>query len=650
AVGGIEPGAVEVRSRDLIVCLADELTAPASVLARADGRPLLSLPDVVALPTSGWLSQASSVLVIGRPSQLRNRMLLDLSARLHLPWGVLTARDAPALSFAIAKVLAARRPSRASSGHLDAIARRHWERAQGAIDYTEAEFDAETTWPVLHDGEWQTLSIHCHGDGAHANFNSVVLCGVADTSERAVDGHSSGCVYDGETTRCKRVHGHERRPFRFGDLQARRMCLFTCNGFSVAGDVYPSDSSFMLSAAEGFPAAVLTTDRRLRFDPWLFPAVHSMLNRESLAMVGTRLNDLCTFTDGARPYLLYGDPSALAEPHPGRVSPASEAHRTHVVRLGRVANAAAVGFADESDRATIVRGETLALITGDGASPVPLVDRSDAVDRFRQWLIDLSLRAGRATQLEAAIPEYADLGSCGDVSSLTAARDELWRISRRLEIGITEGTRLLAEIGRTGVWQPAVRTWQAHMRLLIHMWDHQLAALILDDLMDRHLSELLREGFPRTDRSTGPPCPRCGCAVLQGTASPLLPQHVVHMWMDCPTCGPREAWDDGAPRLSARPPAAIRAGSSMEICLEWTPTADTPPLDGSDNGFLIVHLKDSGLGCVSFRGIQRATPPRQALTIPIADNCAPEIHTLRLAFVSGLSVSYLRLRAPAPAE
>src|SRR6185503_4701579 len=201
---------------------------------------------------------------------------------------------------------------------------------------------------------------------------------------------------------------------------------------------------------------------------------------------------LCTFTDGARPYLLYGDPSALAEPHPGRVSPASEAHRAHVVRLGRVANAAAVGFADESDRATIVRGETLALITGDGASPVPLVDR------FRQWRIDLSLRAGRATQLEAAIPEYADLGSCGDVSSLTAARDELWRISRRLEIGITEGTRLLAEIGRTGVWQPAVRTWQAHMRLLIHMWDHQLAALILDDLMDRHLSELLREGFPRT--------------------------------------------------------------------------------------------------------------------------------------------------------
>jgi hypothetical protein len=87
----------------------------------------------------------------------------------------------------------------------------------------------------------------------------------------------------------------------------------------------------------------------------------------------------------------------------------------------------------------------------------------------------------------------------------------------------------------------------------------------------------------------------------------------------------------------------------MDICIDWIPTAETPLLDGSDGGFLIAHLKDSGRGCVSFRSLQRATPPRQVLTIQVANNSAPEIHTLRLAFVCSLSVSYLRLRAPAPA-
>ncbi len=460
AVSCIESGPVDLRSRDLrsrdlIVSLADELAPLASVLATADGRPLVSLADAAAVPEHRSLAKASSVLVIGRPSQLRNRVLLELSARLSLPWGMLTARDAPALSFAIAKVLAARRHGAAPSGHLDAIAYRGWERAAGGIDQIETDLDAETTWRVLNEGEWQTLSLHCHGDGAHANFNSVVLCGVADTYEHAVDGHDSGCVCDGGAPRCKRVHGPERRPFRFGDIRARRMCLFTCNGFSVAGDVYPSDSSFILSAAEGFPAAILTTDRRLRFEPWLFPAVHDMLNGESLATVGTWLNDLCTFADGARPYLVYGDPSPIANPNPSQTSPLTDEYCTHVVRLGEVASSSAVGFADDSEIATIVRGETLALITGGSSSPAPLVDRSDAVDRLRHWVIDLSLRSARARQLEAAIPEYANPGSSANMSSLMTARDELKRISGRLEIGVAEGTRLLAEIARTGVWQAA---------------------------------------------------------------------------------------------------------------------------------------------------------------------------------------------------
>ena len=187
--------------------------------------------DAAALSTHPLLLSARSLLIVARPAQLRNRTLLDLSSSLPTAMGILTARDVPGVSFAIAKALAGRRDRPVSSGHLDAIARRQWLRQPEAEAETGTELDAAATWQVLNHGEWDTLSIHCHGDGPTRTSTRSPLC-VADSEERAFDGHRAGCALDADTPRCKRVHGPERRPVRFGDLRARRMCLFTCNGFS----------------------------------------------------------------------------------------------------------------------------------------------------------------------------------------------------------------------------------------------------------------------------------------------------------------------------------------------------------------------------------------------------------------------------------
>src|SRR5262249_52766104 len=151
----------------------------------------------------------------------------------------------------------------------------------------------------------------------------------------------------------------------------------------------------------------------------------------------------------------------------------------------------------------------------------------------------------------------------------------------RLQYGVTEGTRLLAEIRRRGVWMREASAWRAHMRLLIDLWDQLLAALLLDDLLDRHPSDLLRDGFASHVRQPGSCCPRCGCVVIEGTASSPFVPDARHHWIECPTCGPREAWDGDGPRLRADAPARMTAGTRLEIRIDSSAPSGNRPLDGS---------------------------------------------------------------------
>ena len=86
-----------------------------------------------------------------------------------IPWGVLTARDVAGLTFQVAKVLAATRPGGGMDGVIDVI--------QEQV-YTPSDRYSLTRESLLRmiDGDWRTLSILAHGEGAHVNLKSVVLC------------------------------------------------------------------------------------------------------------------------------------------------------------------------------------------------------------------------------------------------------------------------------------------------------------------------------------------------------------------------------------------------------------------------------------------------------------------------------------------
>src|ERR1017187_4412902 len=114
------------RSGDLIVSVGDDCYAVALLLATADCRPLVCASDISDIGAHGFDSWIRSVLIVARPSDLKNRALLGFCARTSVPWGILTGRDAPALNFAAVKLLAARHRLSLPSAHLDAITSRKW--------------------------------------------------------------------------------------------------------------------------------------------------------------------------------------------------------------------------------------------------------------------------------------------------------------------------------------------------------------------------------------------------------------------------------------------------------------------------------------------------------------------------------------------
>jgi hypothetical protein len=101
-----------------------------------------------------------------------------------------------------------------------------------------------------------------------------VLCALVDDCEadlpgRAIDGCRRIATEEGSQHHCKRVAAGTRTLCAVSDLRAVDLALMTCSGFSVAGDQYPSTSSLVHAAAQGYARSLLTTRDLLPVRPWV---------------------------------------------------------------------------------------------------------------------------------------------------------------------------------------------------------------------------------------------------------------------------------------------------------------------------------------------------------------------------------------------
>ncbi|NMP25127.1 hypothetical protein, partial [Sulfobacillus harzensis] len=291
---------------DWVIALDDAYAYAACYYAMKTGRRFVKA-SLDRLEVLLRLCAPKSVLIVCKPIGLHTGILKKIAALLsqgetETLWGVATSVDAAGLSFLLAKFLSPSLPCR-RYGIIDAIARQAYEMDGNELRASDFEFSPDYLWHQLAQ-QWYSLALVSHGEGAHANLEHAVLCGLMGREERGSDGRpvEGGC----RQGTCKRVHNPNISILPVYELRTENLLFLSCNGFSVSNELYPSDVSVALSLADGYPRACITTTETVEFTE------ESAQEFQSLVRQGHQFGKIVNLVNDVSlrdyPYVLLGDP------------------------------------------------------------------------------------------------------------------------------------------------------------------------------------------------------------------------------------------------------------------------------------------------------------------------------------------------------
>lgn len=600
----------------VVVAVGDEVALVARLFAGRERRPLLVVPRAEDVTPAVRAAGALSALVVADRRTTSVRALGAWRA-LSVPWGVITGVDLPGVAFALAKTALCHPAEALTWGFVDAHAgRRGVGRAHDAIDA-----QAATVQDVL-SSDLDVLALVAHGEGAHANLESVVLCGRVGERER-IDGRGSiwGCADTGAEERCKRVPGARKPTLTFSRLAVKTLVLASCSGYATAGELYPSDASAVLSALEGYTTAILTADRSVRLYRWLVDLTLGLLRAHGDASLVCRALDEVTLRDQhERAWVLVGDPSRrIAPPSPVPAIVEQSMPAALVVRGGELC---------------VRAGESVYVRPGDVAAADATADWELLVDHLRSWR-----RASRsAARMELTLlTRYATKAAERD--AVVALASQRWTIDAALHLA----TAAAATARRRGVWSDAIDEAIGDVAALASSYDEALAGVLAQQVFGQGFAEALEDGRAEARVPSIGLCPRCGLALATSRAVDPVVDDGARVIARCAICGPRESWEEGATRVDVVAPSALRAGEPARI--EVTPRPATDPRDEPlGAAWMVIDLKDKGRGEVFFHARRSIDHEGAVFEIDVPRSLTPDLHTLECALVHRMRVAHLRTR------
>lgn len=646
---------------NLVVVLDPSFGAPAVFYARMNGRPLLFAPEEAdsikrVLKEQSW----RSVLFVGRPQTFTVDYIQRLAEFISIPWGILTAWDIQGLSFVVAKLLVQQQLQKKEGAWtvINAMNGTFREIIEDGESAPAQRYSPEQIRCMMLQREWHTLGIVGHGEGGHMNLNPIVLCGVQGDAEVALDGTPiDGCRVQNESRQCKRAPSGEMLVLSFGDIRAHNLYLFSCTGFLMNGELYPSLNSGVLSALEGYAATAAATDRITYID-FLVPQMTLNLLQTGISSGAAFqfINDLHARKYRRRPYMLCGDPSGPAIPWfrltdtgrieiPGQntVIPVRwESWQVPKVVGAKVTNPCNIRLFSGVDTAAVVLDHPSSEVTC-----LELIDETQRWRQTRELLENMWKRLDRGAWLERAVWQKCEAGI--KTSSLfQSAIIQLTEQRLRIEQCLQAAFHHSQTAWDCGVSDSTAERLIEYACLQVGAWDRHFGQLVLDHLLPLEaLPSVLTYGFDAGGLGDGSDCSYCKASLTDlRLSAPLSRQGDVYQ-ADCEICSSREVWTDSALRLSCDLSTPLHAGIDATIHITCTGPAIPFPAD-IPAGLLVIELIDKGRGARSFQAIKEHDGGEPCvMRIPVPGNMSAELHTLNLVFVHGLDVSFQRRRWPA---
>lgn len=581
-----------------IVADDEHLEIARSYAARFPGREVHDFSRLVCL-------DSPHVLLICSPLRLRRPVLDVLTRNFPGTAGVVTGRSPLAVARFLARQRPAERWARTADGPLLLD-----ELYQETVLATDQDLERDSypgrIAPELLTSQRPLLALHVHGEGAHANLGSLVLCG--QVPERPSD--SGGCT----PTSCKRSGHADGRFQAFGSLRATNLLFLSCSGLSVSGEHYPSMNSAALSLIDGgHIRSAICNDRTIPLTQdevriaFAMAAGHGMLaSHDYLNQLSMRRHN------GARPWLWLGDPACAG-------NPVLDSPRVATIPVDglseRMMSVAGLG---ESAVSAVVEGVVHEIHS---ASRPTIHDDTERVVAAENAARD-ALAQSLFVELVADLLEE-QFGAAEELDSLRSSNSTLRRgLRRALESAAAWRSFSAMAAENTG--------WLAQLQRIHDLCGHVLVRGLLP-FLDRGLDEILRELADFDSIETAGECERCRATLTRSTGTARYPGGPAFLSLVCATCGPRRLHVGGtAPR---RPDITLHI-TSDGLQVEHSPSAGV---------WCGISMRDKARGA----NVLSAGPTRSidlVSPLPITEGLSPDLHTARVLRVSSSWFSIDRLR------
>lgn len=621
--------------------------ATAGMLAASARRELKVFDDPVALIDDVTRRSDRSLLVVASARSLPRTTTAQLSARIDIPWGIVTAGDSSGLTFVAAKMMlhAQRRTILEPWGIVDVL--RHRMLTPTATGTQVADLpDGFQVANHLTEPVWGGLALVAHGEGGHLNLSDVVLCGLTDDVERTVNNIvRDGCSAASGIRTCKRA-SPDRTVISYSDIRATWIGLFTCSSSPVALEPYPSNVSGVLSALDGWPSAVITTDRILTIDEREPAFAWRMLRAgTTLGAVLGMLNDVQMRRLGARPYVLYGDPMAASFDDPDGES----AVRVQPVNSHLLSSPEAVVeiLAPKHTDVDVLAGAVHAFVaphdpTTAGTS-FDVIDRTDDLRACSALFVRVANQLAAVRNVERALTRFG--ASTSSLTEETQRRIALLTVIRvQLEGLVQGGFRECERIRLSGEWDSTVTNVASACLGYVVQWTRSLAEILADE-NGCPVFDIPIDGFRSGNRVFDSTCRSCGNWLA--TAAYTWPAGGQAEWRraDCPLCGEDEVWQVGSPRLEMDDLRPMERDETSTVRLRLDLPSGEDPFAAAN--LVVVALYERGRGTDWFREVLPVPGRAMEVAIPPNPTLVSELHTLTVIWIHGLDITVVGRRWPA---
>lgn len=569
-----------------------------------------------------------SILVVADRTRLDFSTITTLQAhteRAGTLLGLLTGADAPALSFAAAKLVLAR--SATIRGGVLTVDAEHGTVCDGSAEHPLGSEALRT----LAEGDFRLVTVLAHGEGVHLFLDRAVLCGRTGSQELFRGRPLAGGCAQG---RCKRAELRGLPVVAAAELRAERAAFLSCNSFSVAGEMYPSDSSLVLAACDGYPAAVVA-------NPWAtdFSAGEARLVSEVLGAgvtLGAAVAELNRLrASGARvgTFLLAGDPLAQGQE---TGAPGSKVARKELPEEGDAWEAVS---GDEPLDAVFVGRSSLVGLRG--ASALRVVNHGPELLSAEAQLRRLAPRVRGAADLEYEVLRSGTGDDDAELALVARLRQMRLRVEHVLAACAVE-VRRARERRR---WSPALPPRMEQLAQMTAAWDSTFAELAARHLMgggvvgDRVLGALTGS-LQVTEECTSTPCERCGVRTSE-TRLRSLDGARSHVLRDCPLCGPLAFHAEGGPAITLGVPGPLRRDATAVLALTRRGFEEGP----DPAGWILFEGRDKTRGepiLRHHREVAAGDAFPETVEVPLPTDAGWDQHSVRAVWIGEMEVLYAR--------